>query len=126
MSANVTADLLRSLIEHMSGADDDWESLAMILDFHDDGFTGAHGYAYPSGGRIYAVASHPRQVQPAVKAYTDSYYKPGEALPVAILVQLDRASGKYEVTFEDQDASRWKVTSRNFKELREELRPKFG
>ena len=40
--------------------------------------------------------------EPAVEAYLESYYKPDAGLPpVKILVQFDRDSGKYEVTFED-------------------------
>jgi hypothetical protein len=44
---------------------------------------------------------------------------------VKILVQFDRDSGKYEVTFEDDDASRWKVTPANIDQISEELRPHF-
>lgn len=42
-----------------------------------------------------------------------------------ILVQFDRTKGKYGLTFEDADETRWKVTPRNFKELRftEDCRP---
>jgi hypothetical protein len=46
-------------------------------------------------------------------------------LPRKILVQFDRTTGKYDITFEETDEARWKVTPRNFRELREELRPKF-
>lgn len=125
MSSNVTADLIRTLIENMSSASGDWESLAMILEFPEGKFNEAHGYLYSPGGVISAVASDAWAVAPAVDAYTDGYYKPGEALPVKLLVQFDRTTGKYEVAFEDTDETRWKATPRNFRELREELRPKF-
>lgn len=128
MSANVTADLIRALVENMEGPGGDWdgwESLAMILEFPDGEFNSAHGYAYSPGDVISAVASDPWAVKAAVKAYTDSYYKPGEPLPVKMLVQFDRTSGRYNVAFEDTDETRWKVTPRNFRQLREELRPKF-
>jgi hypothetical protein len=128
VSSDVTIDLVRALIENMEGPSGDWdgwESLAMILEFPEGKFNEAHGYAYSPGGAISAVASDPWAVAPAVNAYTDSYYKPGEALPVQLLIQFDRTSGRYNVTFEDTDETRWKVTPRNFKELREELRPKF-
>ena len=42
-----------------------------------------------------------------------------------ILVQLSRASGTYEVTFEDDDPARWKVTPANIEQISEELRPNF-
>jgi hypothetical protein len=61
-----------------------------------------------------------------VKAYTDSHYQPGEPLPLKILLQFDRVSGTYNVLFEESDEDRWKVTPRNFRELREELRPQQG
>ena len=44
---------------------------------------------------------------------------------MAILVQLDRGSGTYEVTFEDDDPARWKVTPANIEQISEELRPTF-
>ncbi len=126
MTNDVTVDLIRALVENMRGAEEDWQSLAMVIDFDGDRFSGTHGYAYSPDGRIDAVASRPSAVRPAVNAYTASYYKPGDALPVAILVQFDRAKGEYEVTFEDTDAARWKVTPANIDQMREELRPKFG
>ena len=129
MAGNVTTDLLHALIDTMGGPSvdwDGWQSLAIILEFPDREFNAAHGYLYSPDGVISAVASNPWAVAPAVKAYTDSYYKPGEVLPRKILVQLDRTTGKYDVTFEETDEARWKVTPRNFEKLREELRPTFN
>jgi len=128
MTGDVTADLFRALIDNLVdpvGDSDGWESMAIILEFPDGEFNEAHGYLYSPDGVISAVASDPFAVTPAVKAYTDSYYKPGDALPRKILVQFDRMKGKYDITFEETDEARWKVTPRNFKQLREELRPKF-
>ena len=128
MSNGVTSDLVRALIDNLEGPLVDvegWASLAIILEFPDGEFNEAHGYLYSPDGAISAVASDPWAVGPAVKVYTDSYYKPDEALPRKILVQLDRTTGKYNTTFEETDEARWKMTPRNFKELREELRPKF-
>ncbi|MGL3149281.1 hypothetical protein ACSS7Z_02850 [Microbacterium sp. A82] len=119
------SSLIRGLIEHMSGAGEGWESLAMVINFDGDRFAGTHGYTYSPSGEIAAVASRPSAVRPLVNAYTESYYKPGAALPVKILVQFDRTNGEYEVTFEDSDTSRWKVTPQNYQEIREELRPKL-
>jgi len=128
MAGNVTADLFRALIENLEAPvvdGDRWESMAFILEFPGGEFNGAHGYLYLPDGVIAAVASDPWAVKAAVKAYTDGYYKPGEALPRKILVQFDRTTGKYDITFEENDEARWKVTPRNFRELREELRPTF-
>ncbi len=128
MTGDVTADLFRALIGNLEDPvvdSDSWESAAILLEFPDGEFNEAHGYLYSPHGVISAVASDPWAVTPAVKAYTDSYYKPGEALPRKILVQFDRMTGKYDINFEETDEARWKVTPRNYKQLREELRPKF-
>lgn len=126
MSSDVTADLIRALIENMKGASDDWETLAMVIDFSGGRFSGTHGYAYAPSGVISAVASRPSAIRPAVNAYIEDHYQPGAALPVAILVQFDRTKGEFEVTFEDSDVSRWKVTPANIDEIREKLRPSFA
>ncbi|MFJ2370772.1 hypothetical protein [Microbacterium sp. NPDC087665] len=118
-------DLIRALIEHMKGERDDWESLAMVIDFSGGRFSGTHGYTYSPDGVVSAVASRPSAIRPTVNAYTESLYEPGAALSVAILVQFDRTKGEYEVTFEDSDVSRWKVTPANIDEIREKLRPQF-
>ncbi|HET6302744.1 hypothetical protein [Microbacterium sp.] len=125
MSTNVTADLIRALIEHMRGAGDDWQSFAMVIEFRGDQLAGTHGYVYTADGKSAPVAARPTGIKPAVDAYTESYYKPGEALPVAILVQFDRVKREYEVTFEDTDASRWQVTPENIATIAEQLRPTF-
>lgn len=120
-----TAELLRALIDNMRGAGDDWESLAMVVDFDGGEFSGTHGYVYASSGRIDAVAAHPFHVEDAVTAYVDSHYAEEAPGPVALLVQFDRTTRDYEITFEDADASRWKVTPANLDEIRERLRPSF-
>lgn len=100
-----------------------WEWFAIILEFPDGAFNEAHGYVYSPGGAISPVACDPWLVSPAVKAYTDGCYPVGEALPRKILVQFDRATGRYMTTFEETDEARWKATPRTFRELREGLRP---
>lgn len=129
MAGNVIADLIRAQIENLEGPAADlngWESLAMVLEFPDGEFNSAHGYLYSPDGRICAVAADPWAVRTAVKAYTDSYYPPDDVLPRKILVQFDRTTGRYDVHFEETDETRWNATPRNFRQLREELRPKLG
>lgn len=128
MSENVTADLLHALVDNLDGPDIDregWASMSMILEFPEGAFNEAHGYLYSPDGTISAVAADAWAVKPAVDAYMGSYFKEGDALPVQVLVQLDRTNGKYNVTFEDSDETRWKMTPRNRKVFREELRPTF-
>ncbi|MFI5558297.1 hypothetical protein ACIA2T_03370 [Amycolatopsis japonica] len=124
MSNDATVDLIRSLVDAMGPADG-WESLAMVLEFG-EGFRSAYGYAYSPGDVITPVACEWPKIEASVDAYLGGYYQSGEKLPVKILVQFDRTVGKYEVTFEDTDEDRWAVKPKNFRTMREQLRPKFG
>jgi hypothetical protein len=129
MPGNPTADLIRALIDNLKGPEVDWDgwaSMAIILEFPDGEFNEAHGYLYSPNGQISAVASDPWAVRTAVNAYSDGYHQPGDVLPRKILVQFDRTTGRYDLTFEESDEARWKVTPRNFREIREELRPALG
>lgn len=118
--------LIRTLVENLSGPVvdwDNWESMTIIIDSYEGKFNSASGYLYSSDGTISAVAADAWKVMPAVDEYVRGYYKPGEPLPIKLLVQYDRTSGKYAITFEDTDEMRWKVTPRNIKTIREDLRP---
>jgi hypothetical protein len=125
MSDDVTAGLIRALVENMKGAGDDWASLAMVLDLSGGRIRGTHGYAYSPDGTVSAVASRPSGIRLAADAYLECYVEPDQEPPVAILVQLGRTSGTYEVTFEHDDAARWKVTPANLETISEVLRPTF-
>ncbi|WP_314649325.1 hypothetical protein [uncultured Microbacterium sp.] len=125
MSSDATTGLIRALVENLENAPEDWESFAMIVSFFEGEFSGAAGYAYSPDGSIAAVTVDPWAVKSAVADYTDSHYTAGAPLPVKFLVQFDRSLGRFEVTFEDMDDTRWQVTPRTFKTLREELRPRF-
>lgn len=134
MSSDTTVELVKSLARTMqgrsritepSGPVTDWEAMAMVLEFG-DGFRSAHGYAYSSGDVTTPVSCRWDDIRETVDAYLDSLYQPGDKLPVKILVQFDRTNGQYDVTFEDSDESRWKITPRNVDELPGELRPNFG
>lgn len=126
MSSDVTARLIRALVENMKDAADGWTSLAMVLGFDTEKVNRVYGFVYSDGEAPSAVTASPNDIRPAVSAYTDSYFASGESLPVRLLVQFDRASGTYEVTFEDADQTRWKITPATFDTMPEELRPKFG
>jgi hypothetical protein len=132
-SDDATVDLIRSLIQavndpslitDMRGTVDDWEALAIVLEFG-DGYRSASGYAYPADGSVSPVACSWNSIQGEVNAYLATYYQPGDRLPVKILVQFERATGRYGVTFEDTDEERWKTRPGNFREMREQLRPSF-
>lgn len=126
MSDDVTAGLIRALVEHMEDAPEDWTSLAMVLGFDATKVDSVYGFAYDAEGGDTAVTASPYDIRPAVTAYTDSSYEEGDPLPVSLLVQFDRTTGQYEVTFEDTDTDRWAVTPATFSSIRRELRPDFG
>lgn len=126
MVDDVATGLIRALIENMRGARDDWASLAVVIDLRGRRIAGTHGYAYSPDQTVSAVASRPSGIMPAVEAYLESKYPPEKEPPMSILVQVGRDSGTYEVTFEYDDAARWKVTPANLEQIREELRPNFA
>jgi hypothetical protein len=125
MSTETAATLIRALIENMRRAGDDWESVAMVLEFDSGELRGTYGYVYSPDGAPTAVSARPSQIEAAAAAYAADHYKPGQRLPVKMLVQFDRTKSEYEVTFEDTDVSRWQVTPENIHNIREELRPTF-
>ena len=71
-----------------------------------------------------SVGVDPYQVRAAVRTWTDSYRDTRP--PVAVLLQFERDTGRYELTFEDSDPSRWKVTPANFETIADDLRPRLG
>jgi len=66
MAGNVTADLIRALIDTLGdpGVDaSDWQSLAIMLEFPNGRFSAAHGYLYSADGEVVPVASRPSAVR---------------------------------------------------------------
>ena len=104
----------------------DWESYSAVIDPQDNDFSvvsGTAGYLFTVDRFIGAAGVGLRSIQPAVRAYMESYYAPGERWPARMLVQFNRKSGQYKVLFEESDKSRWKLTPRNMDAMYEELRP---
>jgi hypothetical protein len=100
-----------------------WGSIAIVLEFG-EGYRGASGYVY-SGEEVTPVACSWPSIELAVQAYLATLYAAGDALPITILVQFDRATGRYAVTFEVADEERWKPRPSNWRQMREDLRPSF-
>ncbi|QZY51940.1 hypothetical protein [Leucobacter tenebrionis] len=125
MNEDVTANLVRALIEHMRKAPEDWESMSMILGFDSEGVNRVTGFVYDDVGAYTSVTASPYDIGPVVKTYTDSRYQPEEPLPVSMLLQFDKTSGECQVTFEDNDAGRWRLTPDTWDSLPEGLRPDF-
>ncbi|WP_203136976.1 hypothetical protein [Microbacterium sp. JZ31] len=127
MSEDASVALVRALIENLQGSQlrDDWSSFALVLAFEDGDLADTYGYAYSPGGEVSAASVRSSWVREAVFDYLRGYFGPEDDLPKKTLVQFDRTSGRYGVTFEDEDASRWDVTPANYKDVREQLRPSF-
>lgn len=125
MSESAAVDLVRALVQNTRRAADGWESASYVIEI-DTGYLSCSGSTYGPGDTISPVSARPTAIEESLDAYLASHVSPDSARPVSLLVQLDRASGMYEITFEDTDRSRWKVTPMNFREMREELRPRFG
>lgn len=125
-SNQTTVNLIRAIIDNLEGDVQDWnawQSFTMIIGSYEGKLNSIGGYLYSPDKVITAVSASTFKVLPFIDEYVNEYYKPGEKLPVSLLVQFDRTSGQYNILFEDNDEERWKVTPRNFKEIREELRP---
>jgi hypothetical protein len=126
MSEDAAVGLVRTLIQNLKGAPEDWAAFALVLELDDQKVDGVHGFAYSVDGAASGASASPYEIGPAVAAYTDSLYSPEQPLPVALLVQFDRTSGRYEVTFEDTDRGRWKVTPATVSTIQQELRPQLS
>ena len=64
-SEDVTVNLIRSLVRainepslatEMGGRVDDWEALAIVMEFA-DGYRSASGYAYPADGTVFRLTA---------------------------------------------------------------------
>ncbi|MDZ8171382.1 hypothetical protein [Microbacterium xanthum] len=120
------AALLRTLVDNLRGVGADWSSLAIVVNLRGSRVSGTSGFAYLPDGGVEATAARPSAIAPAVAEYLRMRYPGDAALPVAILVQLDRPTGRYEITFEDADTTRWTATPATIDDVREQLRPRLG
>lgn len=127
MQNDPSVSLIHSIIGSLSNGTEtpntDWNLMTIIMETFEGAFNSFHGYLYSPDGSITPVAADPSAVMPVFEEYLKDKYKPDEARPVAALLQFDRTTGRYAITLEDNNEERWKVTPKNFREIREELRP---
>lgn len=126
MSQDPAVGLIGAIIENLRTEEHDWSSFSLIVGLENGEAQRTWGYLYWPGSKSSATSVRPSFLKSAVAAYLADRYLPGDGFPVAMLVQFDRDLGQYEVTFEDHDASRWKVTPNNIDEIPEALRPDFS
>ncbi|MDJ1114602.1 hypothetical protein [Microbacterium dauci] len=125
MTTGPAAELIEAIVEHLRGAPDEWDALALVIELRGDRVATTYGYVYQADGTTAAVASRPSGVLSTVRAYLAATYEAGQRLPLKLLVQFERITRAYEITFEDSDAARWKVTPGNIDVVPHELRPDF-
>jgi hypothetical protein len=118
-------DLIGAVVAHMVGDPPEWTSFSMVIGLAGGRLSGTSGFAYASDGAATPVASRPSAIKPALDAFLADRFGPDGRLPVQMLVQYDRERRRYELTFEDTDATRWKVTPMNVDEMPEQLRPRL-
>lgn len=117
-------DLVRDLVAHMAGRPEEWDTFAMVIRLDGGRLSGTWGYAYSADGAATPVASRPSAIKPALDAFLADRYGADGTLPAQILLQYDRTTRNYQLTFEDTDATRWQVTPDNVDEVAAQLRPR--
>lgn len=101
-----------------------WSSLSLVATMRDENTVQLHGYAYLDGGKTEAVTPRASTV---AQRFVELHRAMRERDPrpwKAALMQIWRSNAKVSFFFEYDDAARWRVTPGNFREMREELRPK--
>ena len=125
MTEDSTVSLIKAVVANMQGAEDDWVTLSMVVEFRERRIATTYGYAYNSTNEAYAVAARPSRIMEAFDQFVENTYGPDEPAPVKLLIQFNRDSGQYTVQYEDTDRLRWKVTPNNIDTIINELRPNF-
>lgn len=128
VNANLSTELVRTLVENLEETFErlpEWDMMSMVIDLNGKRFSGTHGYLYLPEGSFEPWACDAFAVDDVVEAFLADRYPGDTVYPLAVLVQFDKRSGKYEFTFEDTDKARWKVDPSNFKAMPEKIRPNF-
>ena len=118
-------EIIKTTIEYDEQFGSDWASFSLVIRLDEDGLpNGTNGYLYKADGDFEAISVKPRLLRPSVMPYLKDIYG-DDKLPIKMLVQFDRLSGRYKTEFEDKDDSRWRVRPADIDGYIEELRPKF-
>ncbi|MBP1325375.1 hypothetical protein JOF28_000607 [Leucobacter exalbidus] len=118
-------NMLQVITENMDRAKLDWQSMSMVVGINGDFLGRTYGYLYTGDSPLALTTVSPFVIAEATLAYLATKYEEPAVYPVYMLVQPERATGKFQVTFEDTDSKRWAVTPENHEEVRERVRPRF-
>ena len=123
MSDDVTADLIRALIENMRGARDDWASLAMVIDLSGKRISATHGYLLARGDDLGGGIS-PVRIRPPADAYLETRYKPRQlpSNPRAVPPRLGEVRGDIR----GGRCGALESDPGEYRQINEQLRPNFG
>jgi len=118
-------ELVRAIAQAIEGPFD-WAAWSVVVRLAGGRMSGTTAWIYGADGASAPAVCRPSRIIPALDAYLAWRYPAGEALPVQLLVQLDRTSGRFGIELEDHDANRWQVTPANIDDIAEELRPSLA
>lgn len=106
---------------------EDWQSFSLAVGLTDKGtYANSHGCAYgPDDTWIKPISAVPAVIDDPLRAFVAERYPDGGKQAVKLLFQLELATGNYNVEYEDTDASRWKPTPSNYREVQAALKPTF-
>ncbi len=122
---NTIEEMINVIVKDDNAFELDWVSFTLILELREDGRpSGTNGYLFTKLGDFEPFATTPRLLRPSIAAYFQEVYGDTQP-PIKMLLQFDRASGRFNVQFEDKDESRWQVRPADIHGYIEELRPKF-
>ncbi|MCG7626737.1 MULTISPECIES: hypothetical protein [Rhodobacterales] len=122
---NAIEEMVKATVGYHEAFGQDWVSFGLVVEVKEDGRPhGTNGYLFKSDGDFEAISVKPRLLRPSIAAYLQEVYGDTQP-PIKMLLQFDRASGRFNVQFEDKDESRWQVRPADIHGYIEELRPKF-
>ncbi|ATG47261.1 hypothetical protein CEW89_06565 [Celeribacter ethanolicus] len=117
-------NLIQAIVDNEEEFANEWVSFSAIFGIDTKGRPeSSNGYLYTHDDYI-AIAPDFFAFEDDVAAYLKDIYG-NDKLPIKMLVQFDRLSGRYKTEFEDKDDSRWRVRPADINGYIEELRPKF-
>lgn len=128
---NTIEDLVRSVMTHHAisrrtlntPVSEDWDAFAVIFDFEDDFDSVAlSGYVYLDQAFVGFIEPTEFQLAEMARSYRTARPGPAGELPVSMVVQFDRTSGRYNVEYEYSNPERWADIGRMV-EVADELRP---
>lgn len=106
---------------------EDWQSFWLAVELTPQGtYSDSHGYAYgPDGTWVMAIATKSRFIREPLRTFVAERYPDGAKPAVKLLFQLELATGRYNVDYEDTDVSRWTPEPENYRDLQAQLKPTF-